>query len=147
MQVLYTLPAKLRQKAEMVERFDKGAAIAYRDAADYVEVELQQNTSVPTDNLKTSAAARVQPAPDQHENVHSVTASATLSLDTDAVTIDPDTLYRADQASQFLQIHRDSLYRMPDHVLKRTRLGPKKGSTRWLGRRLIAYMETGRGVD
>lgn len=58
--------------------------------------------------------------------------------------LDPFELYDAQEASAFLDLDRSTLYDIPESDLPRCRVGPARGSTRWMGADLLAYA---RGLD
>lgn len=53
----------------------------------------------------------------------------------------PERLYDAKEVAKYLGIHRDTLYRIPDRLLKRSRVGPRRGRTKFKGRDVNAYIE------
>jgi hypothetical protein len=58
--------------------------------------------------------------------------------------LDPFELYESTGAAEFLGIDRSTLYDIPETELPRCRVGPARGSTRWMGADLLAYA---RGLD
>jgi hypothetical protein len=58
--------------------------------------------------------------------------------------LDPFELYDSTGAAEFLGIDRSTLYDIPETELPRCRVGPARGSTRWMGADLLAYA---RGLD
>jgi hypothetical protein len=59
----------------------------------------------------------------------------------DVEVIHPERLYDARTAAELLGIHRDTLYRIPDRLLPRSRVGPRRGRTKFRGRALIEYLD------
>lgn len=53
----------------------------------------------------------------------------------------PERLYDAKTVAAYLGIHRDTLYRIPDRLLPRSRVGPNRGRTKFKGRNILAYVE------
>jgi len=55
--------------------------------------------------------------------------------------LNPERLYDASQIAEYFGIHRDTLYKIPDRLLPRTRVGPRRGRTKFKGRDVLAYEE------
>lgn len=53
--------------------------------------------------------------------------------------LDPYGLYGSRDAAEYLGIDRSTLYDIPEADLPRCRVGPARGSTRWMGADLLAY--------
>lgn len=53
--------------------------------------------------------------------------------------LDPYELYGSREAADYLGIDRSTLYDIPEADLPRCRVGPARGSTRWMGADLLAY--------
>ena len=53
-------------------------------------------------------------------------------------------LYRAREAADILGLDRTTMYDIPESDLPRCRVGPARGSVRWLGADLLAYVK---GLD
>lgn len=56
-------------------------------------------------------------------------------------TIDPDRLYRVPEAAELLDLHPKTVYAIPERLLHRTRVGPKRGSVRIRGRDMLNYLD------
>lgn len=52
---------------------------------------------------------------------------------------DPWRLYKAEEAADVLGLDRATMYDIPETELPRCRVGPARGSTRWMGADLLAY--------
>lgn len=63
--------------------------------------------------------------------------------ETTTVAINPDRLYTTPQAAKILGLHPDTVYRIPRSLLRRTRVGPRRGRTKIRGSDLLAYLEQG----
>lgn len=62
-------------------------------------------------------------------------------MSTSTHEINPDRLYTAAEVAELLGgIHRDTVYRIPDRLLTRTRVGPRRGITRFRGRAVLDYI-------
>lgn len=59
----------------------------------------------------------------------------------ETLTIDPDRLYRVPEAAELLDLHPKTVYAIPEKMLKRTRVGPKRGSVRIRGRAILDYLD------
>lgn len=57
----------------------------------------------------------------------------------DESNLDPFELYSTSEAADFLGLDRSTLYDIPESDLPRCRVGPARGSTRWMGADLLAY--------
>lgn len=59
----------------------------------------------------------------------------------------PDRLYGVEEVRVILRpnrpMHPDTVYRIPERLLPKTRVGPSRGSTMWKGRDLMRYL----GID
>lgn len=53
----------------------------------------------------------------------------------------PERLYDAKAVAEYLGIQRDTVYKISDRHLKRTRIGPSRGRTKFRGRDVIAYID------
>lgn len=61
---------------------------------------------------------------------------------TDTLTeLNPHRLYDAKVVAEYLGIHRDTLYKIPDRHLPRSRVGPRRGRTKFKGQDVLAYEE------
>ena len=60
--------------------------------------------------------------------------------------IHPDRLYTTEQVAEYLDLHRDTVYRIPRSLLRRTAVGPKGGRTKIMGRDLLAYLRGEKAV-
>lgn len=58
--------------------------------------------------------------------------------------LDPFKLYTAQEAATILGLDRTTIYDIPEADLPRCRVGPARGSTRWMGADLLAYAQ---GLD
>jgi len=56
-------------------------------------------------------------------------------------------LYTAREAADILGLDRSTIYDIPEHDLPRCRVGPSRGSTRFMGADLLAYMKGLEPVD
>ena len=54
--------------------------------------------------------------------------------------IDPNRLYKATDVARFLDLHPDSVYRIPPFQLPRVRVGPRGGATRFRGADVLLYL-------
>lgn len=63
--------------------------------------------------------------------------AAPLTLD----GVHPDRLYSTVQAAQALELHPDTVYKIPRALLPRTPVGPRGGRTKIRGRDLLAYVD------
>lgn len=59
----------------------------------------------------------------------------------ESTAIDPDRLYRVPEAAELLDLHPKTVYAIPERMLKRTRVGPKRGSVKFRGRDLLTYLD------
>lgn len=55
--------------------------------------------------------------------------------------INPDRLYRVPEAARIMDLHPKTVYAIPESLLKRTRVGPRRGSVRIRGRDIESYLE------
>lgn len=85
------------------------------------------------DHIERTVHAAVETALGQHE----VGRSPETELD-------PFHLYTAREAADVLGLDRATMYDIPEEELPRCRVGPARGSTRWMGADLLAYA---RGLD
>lgn len=53
--------------------------------------------------------------------------------------INPHRLYDARETAEYFGIHRDTLYKIPDKHLPRSRVGPRRGRTKFKGADILAY--------
>lgn len=63
------------------------------------------------------------------------------AAEAEAVEIHPERLYSAKQVAAFLGCARDTVYRIPDRLLPRSRVGPRRGMTKFRGRAVLAYLD------
>lgn len=60
--------------------------------------------------------------------------------------IHPEALYTAKDVAALLApeggkpLHVDTVYRIPEALLKKTRVGPRRGRTLYFGRHVLAYL-------
>lgn len=63
----------------------------------------------------------------------------------EVITIHPDRLYDVEEVRTILRprkpMHADTVYRIPERLLPKTRVGPRRGNTMWKGAHLLAYLE------
>jgi hypothetical protein len=65
------------------------------------------------------------------------------SVDRPPLTLEdirPMALYDARDVAEVLGIDRDSVYEIPEDVLARVRVGPRRGRTRFYGWAITAYL-------
>jgi hypothetical protein len=62
-------------------------------------------------------------------------------------SLDPFRLYTAREAADVLGLDRATMYDIPESELPRCRVGPARGSTRWMGADLLAYARSLDPVD
>lgn len=55
--------------------------------------------------------------------------------------IDIERLYTTAEAALILDLHPDTVYRIPEAALRRTRVGPRYGRTRIAGQDLLDYLQ------
>lgn len=56
------------------------------------------------------------------------------------LNINPDRLYETPDVAELLGLHPDTVYRIPPSLLRRTRVGPKRGRTKIKGQDLLDYL-------
>jgi hypothetical protein len=68
-----------------------------------------------------------------------------------APALHPDRLYDVEEVRVILRpkkpMHPDTVYRIPERVLPKTRVGPNRGSTMWKGRDLMRYLGITEGAN
>jgi hypothetical protein len=68
-----------------------------------------------------------------------------------APALHPDRLYDVQEVRVILRpkkpMHPDTVYRIPERVLPKTRVGPNRGSTMWKGRDLMRYLGITEGAN
>lgn len=62
-------------------------------------------------------------------------------MSTSVETINPDRLYTVPQVAEILDLHPNTVYSIPEQLLRRTRVGPRRGRTKVRGRDLLAYLD------
>lgn len=67
--------------------------------------------------------------------------------DAETIVVHPDRLYDVHEVARILSpskpLHRDVVYRIPESLLRKTRVGARRGLTRWKGRDILAYLDSG----
>lgn len=81
------------------------------------------------DELREVVSACVKNALGEHE----------IGKAGDNTDFDPWKLYNAREAADILGLDRATMYDIPETELPRCRVGPARGSTRWMGADLLAY--------